>query len=92
MPIIQKPNQDLTCPSSKLYQYIISNNYRSLNFHFIQGIKKKFDVLRSKVKPKLTNLDRSFWIAFKQSCIKWKDLLVIVKPETIISWQKQKAR
>jgi putative transposase len=43
-----------------------------------------------KAKPRITNLDRSFWIALKQSCSKWIDFLVIVKPETVIDWQKRR--
>jgi putative transposase len=41
-----------------------------------------------KSKPKLSNLDRTFWIALKQTWNKWIDALIIVKPETVINWQK----
>jgi putative transposase len=37
-----------------------------------------------KMKPKITDMDRSFWITLKQSWSKWIDALVIVKPETVI--------
>lgn len=43
-----------------------------------------------KIKPKLTNLDRSFWVALKQSWNKWVDTLIIVKPETVIDWQNRR--
>jgi|APSaa5957512622_1039677.scaffolds.fasta_scaffold21646_1 putative transposase len=43
-----------------------------------------------KTKPKLTNIDRSFWIALKRSWCKWADYLIIVKPETVIAWQKRR--
>jgi putative transposase len=43
-----------------------------------------------KTKPKFTDLDRSFWIALKQSWSKWMDSLIIVKPETVIDWQKRR--
>ena len=43
-----------------------------------------------KTKPKINDEDRCFWIALKQSWSKWMDLLVIVKPETIIDWQKRR--
>ena len=39
---------------------------------------------KKKTKPTVTNLDRSFWIALKQSWDKWMDALIIVKPETVI--------
>lgn len=45
-----------------------------------------------KVKSKLIDVDRSFWIAIKQSWNKWKDYLIIVKPETIIVWQNRRFR
>ena len=43
-----------------------------------------------KTKPKLTDLDRSFWVALKQTFSKWMDSLIIVKPETVVRWQKQR--
>ena len=45
-----------------------------------------------KTKPKLTNFDRSFWIALNQTCKKWKYLLLIVKPKTIIEWQNRRVK
>jgi len=39
--------------------------------------------------PKLTDLDRSFWV-LKQVWAKWTDSLIIVKPETVIDWQRQR--
>ena len=41
-------------------------------------------------KPRITDVDRSFWIALKQSWVKWRDCLIIVKPETVIDWQKRR--
>jgi putative transposase len=43
-----------------------------------------------KAKPNLTNFDRSFWIALKKSWSKWAYTLVLVKPETVIDWQKRR--
>jgi len=43
-----------------------------------------------KTKPRLTNFDRSFWIALKQSWNEWIDHLIIVKPETVVDWQKRR--
>jgi putative transposase len=45
-----------------------------------------------KSRPKLSNLDRSFWIALKLSWCKWVDHLIIVKPETVIGWQNRRFR
>lgn len=43
-------------------------------------------------KPKLANIDRLFWVALKQVWAKWRDHLVIVKPETVIDWQRKRFR
>ena len=43
-----------------------------------------------KSKPKLRNLDRSFWIALKQSWNKWINHLIIVRPETVVDWQRRR--
>ena len=41
-------------------------------------------------KPKLTDLDRSFWVAMKLVFNKWIDSLIIVKPETVVRWQNRR--
>ena len=43
-------------------------------------------------KPKLANIDRLFWVALKQVWTKWRYHLVIVKPETVIDWQRKRFR
>ena len=43
-----------------------------------------------KLKPKLRERDRLFWIVLKKSWSKWVDSLVIVKPETILDWQRRR--
>jgi putative transposase len=43
-----------------------------------------------KKKPKLTNIDRLFWVALKRTWAKWRDHLFIVKPETVIDWQRKR--
>lgn len=40
--------------------------------------------------PRLTDFDRSFWVALKQVWAKWADSLIIVKPETVIDWQNRR--
>ena len=35
-------------------------------------------------KPKLTSMDRTFWVALFRFWPRWKDTLVIVKPDTVI--------
>ena len=40
-------------------------------------------------KPRLTPLDRVFWIALFRFWPGWKDALVIVKPDTVIRWHRR---
>ncbi len=41
-------------------------------------------------KPKINDIDRSLWIALKKTWSDWKDSLIIVRPETIIDWQRRR--
>ena len=41
---------------------------------------------RSKKRPKIRLRDRLFWILVSRYWKKWKDTLIIVKPETVIGW------
>ena len=40
-------------------------------------------------RPKLTPLDRSFWVALLRFWPHWRDTLVIVKPATVIRWHRE---
>ena len=39
---------------------------------------------QQKAKPKLTSLDRAFWVTLSQFWPRWKQALVIVKPDTVV--------
>jgi hypothetical protein len=41
-------------------------------------------------RPKMGRQDRLFWIALKSVWKEWKSALVIVRPETVISWQRNR--
>jgi len=43
-------------------------------------------------KPKLHEADRAFWIALCRSWSNWASRLVIVKPETVLDWQRRRFR
>ena len=45
---------------------------------------------RKQPRPLLTDLDRTFWAALKDQFAGWVDALVIVKPETVVRWQKRR--
>ncbi len=40
-------------------------------------------------KPRLTPLDRAFWVMLSRFWPGWKDPLVIVKPDTVIRWHRK---
>ena len=47
---------------------------------------------RKQPRPRLTDLDRAFWTVLKDQFAAWADALVIVKPETVVRWQKRRFR
>ncbi len=40
-------------------------------------------------RPSLTPLDRAFWVALYRFWPRWRDTLVIVKPDTVVRWLRQ---
>src|SRR6266852_508821 len=43
---------------------------------------------RKQIRPKLHRLDRLFWIALRHLWSGWAEALIIVKPETVVSWHR----
>ena len=51
------------------------------------ALRQQLAVLRRSVKrPRLSNVDRVFWVLLRRIWTDWKSVLVIVKPETVIRW------
>ena len=44
---------------------------------------------RKRSRPRLTALDRGFWIALSSFWPPWKGALVIVKPDTVVRWHRK---
>ena len=44
---------------------------------------------QTKQKPRLRPLDRAFWTALRGLWPRWKEVLVIVKPDTVICWNRK---
>ena len=40
-------------------------------------------------RPRLSPLDRAFWVALSRIWPRWKNALVIVRPETVVRWHRQ---
>src|SRR5215467_252669 len=43
---------------------------------------------RKQPRPKLDRLDRLFWILLRRLWNGWSEALIIVKPETVVSWHR----
>ena len=44
---------------------------------------------QSRPRPRLSPLDRAFWVVLSQLWPRWKDHLVAVRPETVVRWHRQ---
>jgi hypothetical protein len=40
-------------------------------------------------RPRLTTLDRAFWVLLRQLWPRWRQVLVVVQPETVVPWHRQ---
>ena len=55
------------------------------------ALRQQLAVFKRDVKrPKLRSWDRLFWIGLRAIWKDWKSALVIVRPETVISWQQKR--
>ena len=43
-------------------------------------------------KPFLHEVDRAFWVALRGAWARWAELLIIVKPETVVDWHRRRFR
>lgn len=56
----------------------------------IAALRQQLGVYRRQVsRPKLQRRDRLFWIWLRRHWSSWKDALVIVKPETVLTWHRR---
>jgi len=57
----------------------------------ILSLRQQIGVLQRSVRkrPKLTPADRLFWASLSRLWRDWRSTLVLVKPETVIGWQRQ---
>ena len=54
------------------------------------ALRQQLAVLNRKVhRPKLHRRDRFFWAILSQFWKNWREVLIIVKPETVIKWRRQ---
>ena len=59
----------------------------------VLALRQQVAVLkRKRPRPVLNSLDRLFWTALRHFWSRWADVLVIVKPETVIGWHRASFR
>ena len=55
----------------------------------VLALRQQVAVLkRKRPRPPLRPLDRWFWTVLRQTWARWKEVLVIVKPETVTGWHR----
>src|SRR6516225_6076737 len=55
----------------------------------VLALRQQVAVLkRRRPRPQLHPLDRLFWTVLRATWSRWKDALVIVKPETVVGWHR----
>ena len=54
------------------------------------ALRQQLAVLRAKTpRPQVRTVDRLFWVGLSRIWPKWKDVLHLVKPETVIAWHRE---
>ena len=55
----------------------------------ILALRQQVAVLkRKRLRPKLSALDRLFWTMLRRGWPRWAEVLLIVKPETVVGWHR----
>jgi transposase InsO family protein len=55
----------------------------------VLALRQQVAVLkRKRPRPKLNSLDRLFWTTLRQCWSRWTDVLVLVRPDTVIGWHR----
>jgi len=55
----------------------------------VLALRQQVAVLkRKRPRPRLNRLDRFFWTSLRQVWPRWAEVLVVVKPETVIGWHR----
>ena len=44
---------------------------------------------QTRPRPRVRSLDRAFWVALRRLWPRWKELLVVVQPETVVRWHRE---
>jgi hypothetical protein len=90
-----RPTVDRLCGMSVVVSFLLTLRDAGRSRAALQlevlALRHQLDVLkRSQTRRlRLTRVDRLLWVWFVSAWPRWRDGLVIVKPETFITWQRQ---
>ena len=55
----------------------------------VLALRQQLAVLEARGRrPRLRAADRAFWVVLRRFWARWADVLVIVKPETVVRWHR----
>jgi putative transposase len=55
----------------------------------VLALRQQVAVLkRRRPRPSLNRFDRFFWTTLRQTWPRWSDVLILVKPETVVGWHR----
>src|SRR5206468_8533764 len=54
----------------------------------VLALRQQVVLKRRQPRPYLNRLDRFFWTTLRRIWPRWSDVLVIVKPETVVGWHR----
>src|SRR5215831_4153789 len=53
------------------------------------ALRQQLIVLKRKnPRPRLSQRDRVFWVALRHFWSRWAEALIVIKPETVVSWHR----
>jgi putative transposase len=52
------------------------------------ALRQQLATMVQRGRPRIRPVDRAFWVALRRVWSRWADILVIVKPETVIAWHR----
>ena len=53
------------------------------------ALRQQLSILKAeRSRPRLTTVDRMFWVVLHRTWSRWADALIIVKPETVVRWHR----
>src|SRR5215470_6829587 len=60
-----------------------------MRWHWSVALRQQLIVLKRKhPRPRLSQGDRLFWVALRHFWSRWAEALIVVKPETVVSWHR----